>query len=142
MRLFALCAALVLCASLAILASAQRRRPKRDCYDAAQTQSAMNQCAAKELEQADAELNRVYRRLLDVNREDKLFVEKMTEAERAWIAFRDAQMDALYPPVENPRADYGSVYPMCYGRAKAKLTRERTAQLRAMLDVQEGDVCR
>ncbi|HYP52270.1 MAG TPA: lysozyme inhibitor LprI family protein [Pyrinomonadaceae bacterium] len=142
MRLFAMSAALVLCASLVMLAPAQRRRPRRDCYDTAQTQAAMNQCAAKELEQADAELNRVYRQLLEANKEDRLFVEKMTQAERAWVAFRDAQMDALYPPVDNPPASYGSVFPMCYGRAKAKLTRERTQQLKAMLDVREGDVCR
>lgn len=142
MKLFALSAALVLCGSLVLLASAQRRRPQRDCYDAARTQFDLNRCAAREFEQSDAELNRVYRRLLDENKEDKLFVQKLTEAERAWVAFRDAQLDALYPPVENMQMNYGSVFPMCYGRAKAKLTRERTAQLRAMLDRQEGDVCR
>ena len=142
MKLFALSAALVLCGSLVLLASAQRRRPQRDCYDTARTQFDLNRCAAREFEQSDAELNRVYRRLLDENKEDKLFVQKLTEAERAWISFRDAQLDALYPPVENMQMNYGSVFPMCYGRAKAKLTRERTAQLRAMLDRQEGDVCR
>ena len=142
-RLFALCAAAVVCGSLVLLsASGQRRRPKPDCYETAMSQHAMNRCAAQEFEKADAELNSVYQRLLEENKEDRLFVEKMTEAERAWVAFRDAQMEAFYPETENPLGAYGSVYPMCYERAKAKLTRERTAQLRAMLGRQEGDVCR
>ncbi|HEV2761538.1 MAG TPA: lysozyme inhibitor LprI family protein [Pyrinomonadaceae bacterium] len=142
MRLFVICAALALCGSLVVLASAQRRRPKRDCYDTAMTQQAMNLCASREFEQADAELNRVYKQLLAANKEDGLFAEKLTAAERAWVAFRDAHMESLYPQTDNPQAAYGSVYPMCFMRAKAGLTRERTKHLRAMLDAPEGDVCR
>lgn len=142
-RLVAPCVvAAVVCGSLVLLsASAQKRRAKPDCYDTAMTQHAMNQCAAQEFETADAELNSVYRQLLAASRDDKLFAEKLTQAERAWVAFRDAQMGALYPETDNPLGAYGSVYPMCYGRAKARLTRERTAQLRAMLGRKEGDVC-
>ena len=142
MRLFALSVALVMCGSLVMLASAQRRRQKADCYETAMTQQAMNLCASREFEQADAELNGVYKQLLAANKEDRLFVEKLTQAERAWLAYRDAHLASLYPPVENPQAAYGSVYPMCHARAKAELTRERTKQLRAMLYPQEGDVCR
>ena len=51
-----------------------------------QTQSAMNQCAMEEFKKADAEMNKVYQQLLlKTDRQEKL-----KAAQRAWVAFRDA----------------------------------------------------
>ena len=56
---------------------------------AAQNQNEMTQSAAKEFERADAELNAVYKKALAGL--DETGKEKLTKAQRAWVAFRDAQ---------------------------------------------------
>lgn len=117
-----------------------RSTPRNPCAKA-MTQLDLNQCFCEQNNKADAELNRVYQKLLAANAEDKVFVEKLKNAQRAWIAFRDAQLEALYPTVDNPRVTYGSVYPMCHCIAEEELTVERTRQLRRMLEPKEGDVC-
>lgn len=108
------------------------------------TQFDMNQQAGDRLAAADDELNRVYREIRRRYSDRPIFLEKLKLAQRAWIAFRDAELDALYPPTEygDQRASYGSMFPMCYGNAKERLTRERTQQLRRWLDgIKEGNVC-
>jgi len=115
-------------------------RRKNPCANA-QTQLEMNNCFCGQYQKADAELNRVYRQLLSTNAGDTVFTEKLKVAQRAWIAFRDAQLDAIYPATDNPRVTYGSVYPMCYCMAQQELTDERTKQLKRMLSSKEGDVC-
>ncbi len=60
----------------------------------AQSQHEMNQQAFAEYEKADAELNKVYAKVLaKLDEEGK---GKLKAAQRAWVAFRDAQaeMDA------------------------------------------------
>jgi uncharacterized protein YecT (DUF1311 family) len=97
------------------------------------TQSEMNRGAGEEASDADAELNRVYQQLLSTMKSDANAAKKLRAAQRAWIAFRDAQLEALYP-AEDKRVEYGSMYPMCSARVVAAMTEERTAQLRKMLN--------
>jgi uncharacterized protein YecT (DUF1311 family) len=106
----------------------------------AQTQLDLNRSACAELDAADAELNRVYREIRERYRGETLFLDKLKTAQRAWIAFRDAELAAIYP-AEAKQIEYGSIYPMCECTASAGLTRQRTAQLRGWLDVEEGDAC-
>jgi uncharacterized protein YecT (DUF1311 family) len=106
----------------------------------AQTQSDLNRSACAELDAADAELNSVYREIRERYRGDALFLDTLKTAQRAWIAFRDAELAALYP-AQAKQIEYGSIYPMCECTTLAGLTRERTAQLRGWLDVEEGDAC-
>lgn len=106
----------------------------------AQTQSDLNRSACAELDAADAELNSVYREIRERYRGEALFLDKLKTAQRAWIAFRDAELAALYP-AEDKQIEYGSIYPMCECTTLAELTRQRTAQLRGWLDVEEGDAC-
>ncbi|UNK50812.1 DUF1311 domain-containing protein [Lysobacter sp. S4-A87] len=108
------------------------------CDSPDQSQAGLNECANLGARDADAELNDVYRKILSANAGDPVFVEKMKTAQRAWLAFRDAQLAARYPHPE----DSGSVLPMCEGNELEALTRERTKQLRSWLSgVEEGDVC-
>jgi len=138
--------------SLAIVAffaipsiQAQRKKPSRattrNPCSKAMSQLELNQCFCDQSTRADAELNHVYQQVLAANAEDKLLSEKLKSAQRAWFAFRDAQLEALYPTVENPRVTYGSIYPMCHCIAEAELTTERTRQLKRMLDEKDGDAC-
>lgn len=107
-------------------------------------QQEMNACAGDALQQAAAELDSVYREVLRRHAGDALFVKNLQEAQRRWIAFRDAELAAIFLRAddENPRTRYGSVFPMCHTNEETRLTHERIAQLRQWLDgLPEGDVC-
>ena len=69
------------------------KAPVENCGDLP-TQSEMNDCAAREAKKADAALNATYRELLQKIKEDKTATEKVVIAEKAWIAFRDAELAA------------------------------------------------
>ena len=93
----------------------------------AQNQHEMTQGAAKDFEKADAELNRDYKKAMDtLDDEGKT---KLTKAQRAWLAFRDAQAT-----LESDEMRGGSAEPMLYYAAQAKLTRDRIATLRAFCE--------
>ena len=97
----------------------------------------MNACASEEAARVDAELNTVYRNLLSKAASQPEAVAKIKASERAWITFRDAYMDAMYP-AKNKQAEYGSVYPMEADLLKAKLTRQQVAALEEMLKQYSG----
>ncbi len=88
---------------------------------------------------ADAELNKVYAKVLREYAKDKVFVAKLRTAQRAWISFTTAHLASLYP---NAAATYGSVNRSCRCQVLADLTRERILQLQKWLDgAEEGEVC-
>lgn len=116
--------------------------PEKACGDF-DTQAEMNDCAAQRAQEADAELDRVYRALLDKIKDDKTAEAKMIAAEKAWIAFRDAELAAEWPVAagEDPNVTYGSVHPFCYYTERAAMTTQRVETLRQMMHHEEGDVC-
>jgi uncharacterized protein YecT (DUF1311 family) len=108
------------------------------------SQRELNACAGDDFAKADAELNRVWKAIQTRYKDQPVFLEKLKASQKLWVQFRDAELEATYPVSKNddPRAQYGSAYPMCVGEAKATLTRQRTEQLKAWLDgSDEGDVC-
>lgn len=119
--------------AFALMLAAQDPQP--DCTDA-MSQAEINACAALDFEQADAELNRLWPSLIEdaraADREidrryDQLpgYEEVLRDAQRAWIAFRDAQCtDESYAEARG-----GSMAPMVYSNCLARMTRERIAQL-------------
>src|SRR5262245_60054345 len=97
--------------------------------------------SAADFKTADMELNRVYKEVLSVYKDDKDFIKNLRIAQQAWLKFRDAHLEALYPKADK-QAAYGSVYPMCAGNVLAGLTEARTKQLRIWLEgIEEGEVC-
>ncbi len=102
------------------------------------TQSEMNHCAGLDAQQADADLNRVYKDLLAKLKNDDSAIKKLRAAQRAWLAFRDARLQELFPATDK-QAEYGSMYPMCYAQVTTAMTKERTTQLRRMLE--DKDPC-
>ncbi len=107
----------------------------------AQSQADMNSAACGRFRRADDELNRVYQQILREYAEDADFVARLKEAQRAWLAYRDAHVESVFPG-EDKRAVYGSVFPMCHCGEMERLTRERTRVLRRWLTgLPEGDVC-
>jgi uncharacterized protein YecT (DUF1311 family) len=116
-----------------IAASALDQSAESPCWKAATTQSEMNHCADLDARQAEADLNSVYQKPLSKVKADENATNKLRIAQRAWLAFRDAHLQELYP-AEDKQKEYGSIYPMCYSQIATAMTRERTAQLRRMLD--------
>jgi uncharacterized protein YecT (DUF1311 family) len=105
----------------------------------AQSQLEMNQAAARELQTVEADMNAVLERLFKLATSRPSSVAKLKQAQVAWLAYRDAHIRAFWPS-EEPGA-YGSVHPMCVANERARLTRARLAELRAMTERVEGDVC-
>lgn len=136
-----LCVAIFAFAFGAVAAAASAPASGDTCMDSAQSQAAMNACAQQNLGAADKELNQVYQQVLAKYASDKVFIAKLRAAQKAWIAFRDAELEARYP-ASDKQLQYGSVYPMCANNDREAMTRKRIEQLRAWLKgVQEGDVC-
>lgn len=116
--------------------------PQWNCANP-QAQQEMNYCAAQDAERADAELNTVYRTAIaDAQAADREYAQMdpggaaahrgepgeeatLREAQRAWVAFRDAHCR-----MQSFEARGGSMQPMLDGGCRATLTRARTAELR------------
>jgi uncharacterized protein YecT (DUF1311 family) len=92
----------------------------------------MNACASDAAARVDAELNGVYRKLLSQAASQQEAIAKIKAAERAWIIYRDAYLDAMYP-AKDKQAEYGSMYPMEADLLRAKLTTQQVAALRDLL---------
>jgi uncharacterized protein YecT (DUF1311 family) len=107
----------------------------------AQTQMQLNAEACGRSKKADEELTRVSKQILADNASDGNFVKAFAKAQDAWVAFRDAQVTAVFPG-PSPMA-YGSSYAMCRCGVLEQLTTERTKELRKLWieGVEEGDVC-
>jgi uncharacterized protein YecT (DUF1311 family) len=107
----------------------------------AQSQAEINAQACAGFAAADRELNAVYQAVLRQNAADKRFTAKFRAAQRAWVAFRDAEMAARYP-AEDIQREYGTMYNSCYCTEVAALTGQRTEALMRWRDgIAEGDGC-
>ena len=96
------------------------------------TQSGLTLCARDALGRADAELNRIYRDLVDRASEDpNNAAKKLRAAQRLWIQYRDASVEAMFPAAEK-MVEYGSRYHMDVYLMKCSLTLSQIGVLRAM----------
>lgn len=102
----------------------------------AQSQMQMNADAQAQLEEADAELNAAYKKVMKAFEDNEAAQADLTEAQRAWLKFVEYHMKTLFPVTEgeSPRVTYGSMYPLDFAEAKRELVETRTAQLKGMLD--------
>lgn len=106
----------------------------------AQTQGEMNNEAAADFKGADQQLNSVYQEILSDYADDEVFIASLKEAQRCWIAFRDAQLKMKFPDREP--GYYGSILPLCEMMYLTELTQDRIKALQVWIDgVQEGDMC-
>jgi uncharacterized protein YecT (DUF1311 family) len=134
------CRLLIVVLWIPLISAIGRQQPKYR-RTAALSQMEMNQRAAGELESAEKAMDSVYQQIRKQNADDKVFLDRLEAAQRAWEGFRDAELEAIFPSHQK-HAEYGSVYPMCYATWKRTLTIERTRQLRRwVVGVEEGDVC-
>jgi uncharacterized protein YecT (DUF1311 family) len=87
---------------------------------------------AMSLKRADDELNRVYGALLS-KESDADAVAKIRRAEEAWIRYRDAYIEAMWP-AKDKQAEYGTVYPMQVNLVRANLTRRQVDALKELAE--------
>lgn len=98
----------------------------------------MVECANRIFDRADRELNVAWKesiaaleredRTLDDHREPRADIART--AQRAWLAFRDAQCAAD----ADSEARGGTLYPLVYIGCRTDMTRARTQQLRPMVE--------
>jgi len=116
------------CAVMATAASAADAKMKTSaeydrCMKKAYSDSDMEDCDLAETARLDKSLNDVYRALLktyDANTRNFLL-----DAERKWVAFRDAECDYQYQTMEG-----GTMAKLLYGNCELRLTQQRLQDLR------------
>src|SRR5579862_9997624 len=111
---------------------AQDSAEYRACSGKANTQTEMTACAGDEAARVDAKLNTTYRALLARVTSQPEALAKIKAAEKAWIAYRDAYIEATYP-AKDKATEYGSIYPLEVTLLRAKLTQRQVAALEDML---------
>src|SRR5437867_10281949 len=90
------------------------------------TQLGMNEAAGRELQAAEAEMAKVLDTLMKKAASKAEAIAKLNKAQTAWKAYRDAQVDTMWPFPD--RGLYGSVYPMCVATIRANLTKIRVME--------------
>jgi len=119
-----ICIASPLCIASAVWAS---------CYDTAMTQASIADCAQSERHDYDKELNAAYKAVMKKFSSDKNFRERLKKSQRAWLAYRDLELDVV--------SSDGSISSQCRGARTLQLNKERTKYFQSLLDAKEGDVC-
>ena len=107
----------------------------------AQSQSELTQDACAKYKKADQTLTATYSKVLNDYVKDPQFLAKLRRAQRRWLAFRDAHLEARFPKADK-QAEYGSIYSTCRCTILEQLTEQRTQEVKLWADgIPEGDVC-
>jgi uncharacterized protein YecT (DUF1311 family) len=123
---------LILFLLVSLAGVAQESAEYRACINRATTQMEMNTCAGDEAARVEDRLNDVYQKLLAQASNQVEALAKIKAAERAWVAYRDAYMEAMYP-AKDKQVEYGSIYLMEASLLRAKLTERHTTELKELL---------
>jgi uncharacterized protein YecT (DUF1311 family) len=113
------------------------QEPKVDCKKA-EAQMELTYCAEQQLNAADKALNVQYQITrkqtrkwdADADAGDKGAEDALVKAQRAWVAYRDAQCTSY-----GYQAHRGSMEPMLIYGCQADLTTKRTAELKDLAEV-------
>jgi uncharacterized protein YecT (DUF1311 family) len=118
----------------------RNRQPRQNpCDEKPISQRQLDDCAAFEYKQADAHLNKVYRKAVQYMADDlaraenrgdqkqikyeETAIESLKEAERTWISYRDIQCKAAAQQYEG-----GSMAAMIYSQCLTTVTEHRTSR--------------
>ncbi|MFZ1344417.1 lysozyme inhibitor LprI family protein [Thiothrix eikelboomii] len=96
-------------------------------------QAELNQCALDEYQAADRKLNDTWKKLMAKFKNDKTATAKLKAAQKAWLAFRDAEIEATFACDTGDRRCWGSMEPMLRYGELTSLTQARTARLQKYL---------
>ncbi|WP_436160163.1 lysozyme inhibitor LprI family protein [Mesorhizobium sp. LjRoot246] len=121
--------------TLAVPLSVSVARAADDCANA-QDQTTMNECAGKSFDAADKKLNDAYKQIGERFKDDAASKKLLVDAQRAWVAFRDAECKFQ----GGPREMAGTMYPMVVLGCQESLTDDRLKDFQGYLNCQDGDV--
>ena len=128
----ALCCLLV-APSLIVGATASIAQAAGGCDAPGLSQAELNECYGNAYKKADAELNVLYRQITARLKDDKATTKLLVAAQRAWVAFRDAECDFFASGVSGGSA-HGMILAICLDR----LTSKRIDDFKNYLKCQEG----
>ncbi len=98
-------------------------------------QSELNVCAYEDYQAADKKLNETWKNLMTKFKAEKTATAKLKAAQKAWIAFRDAEIDAMFACEEDDiQTCWGSMYPLSLNSELQAMTEARTQQLQKYID--------
>lgn len=117
-------------------APVEAQEPEVDCKKA-ETQMELTYCAEQDFDAADKVLNRQYQAArkatkrwdADAEADQKGADDALVRAQRAWVAYRDAQCESF-----GYQAHGGSMEPQLIYECQADLTRKRTAELKTLAE--------
>ena len=118
-------------------ARAQERDEPDPCKDT-KTLGDTARCWARESDHADSEMKQLY--LTALEKLPHRGAENLKKAQKLWQDFREAHIATLLGD-PNPVATYGPEYPMCLSILRWRLARDRTAELRRLLQPDDESVC-
>jgi len=90
---------------------------------------------AADYQKADKALNQAFRQIEHRMADDASGKAQLVKAQKAWIAFRDAECS-----FQSSAVDGGSATPLVIASCKATLTADRVKQLDHYLNCEEGDL--
>ena len=105
-----------------------------DCSNL-QTQMELTQCAGENQRIADGQLNAAYKQIQQRLKDDPDTAKLMTTAQRAWVAYRDAECT-----FSSSQTKGGSIYPMIYAECVTAMTQSRLKDFKQYLSCKEGDM--
>lgn len=117
-------------------APVEAQEPEVDCKKA-ETQMELTYCAEQDFDAADKVLNTQYQAArkatkrwdADAEADQKGADDALVRAQRAWVAYRDAQCESF-----GYQAHGGSMEPQLIYECQADLTRKRTAELKTLAE--------
>jgi len=103
--------------------------------DNPQDQGTLTECADKAFRKSDADLNKLYKQIEARAKGDADKAKLLVTAQRAWIAFRDAECDFA-----SSSSAGGSIYPMLVLQCRDGMTQARIKEFRAYLTCRDDDL--
>ena len=98
------------------------------------TQPEINQCAADDYTASDKKLNDTWKSLMAKFKDDKTATAKLKAAQKAWVAFRDAEVEAQFACDDKSGSCWGSMEGMLRNGVLKELTDTRTERLQKYID--------
>ena len=93
------------------------------------SQFAMNECASIEYHKSDKILNDTYKQLLNIHKNNKVFIANLKTAQKIWIKFRDAEAKMILTYADMP-GNHGTMNSMLWSGELQALTEQRIKTLK------------
>jgi len=106
------------------------------------TQTEMNIDAIKSYEKRNKKMMSLYRKILEMYKNDTLMIRNLKKSQRIWAKWIDAEIESYYPNYPNRGEVYGTMQPLCYYSKLMDWTDERIRHFQLYLKpFDSNDLC-